>query len=133
MAKVKENISVYADKKVYTNIGESKHVNEYDLLSDTIDDEGTRTIIIKKVDKSEHLSRCKELAGLLVEKLGEGDNKLLNTMLYDTLRDYEEKDVIRMISDITKKGEPVKHREGCFKITVGDARKRNHHEIMLVD
>jgi hypothetical protein len=128
-----ENMSFYRNKKVLTTKGISKHLNEYDIVSDNVEGDGIRTIVIKPSDKTEHLRLCKELATKMVEKMGEGDNRLLNNMLFDTLRDYRDKEVIEMHKKVVLGKETVKHKEGCFKIIIGDGRKKNHHEIMLID
>lgn len=129
----RENFSLYRDKKILAIKGSSKHLIEYDVVSDETNQEGIRTIVIKPSDKTEHLKVCKELADKMVARLGEGENKLLRTMLFDTLRDYKEKDVIDMHKKVVMGGAPVKHRESCFKIIIGDGRKRGHHEIQLIE
>ncbi len=128
-----ENLSFYRNKKAMGTKGVSRHINEYDIASDVTNEEGVRTIVMKPADKTEHLKLCDELANKMVEKLGGGDNKLLRTMLFDTLRDYGEKDVKSMHKMVVLGKAPVKHREGCFKIVIGDGRKKSSHEIMLVD
>jgi hypothetical protein len=133
MPQIKESMGFYTDKKVMTNVGASKHINEYDVLSDSVSEDGTRTIIIKPADKTEHLRLVSELADKMVEKLGEGDNKLLCKMLYDTLRDYEDKEIAKMHRRVVLGKAPVKYKEGCFKLIIGDGRRKNSHEIMLVE
>ena len=128
-----ENMSFYKSKKIYATRGISKHVNEYDIVSDVTSEDDIRTIVIKPSDKTEHLRLCAELANKLVEKLGEGENKLLRTMLLDTLRDYKDKDIQDMHKKVVLGKAPVKYREGCFKIIIGDGRKANHHAIMLIE
>lgn len=120
-------------KKVFTTKGTSRHINEYDIVSDIVDRDGVRTIVIKPSDKTEHLRLCNELADKMVIRLGEGQNKLLRKMLFDTLRDYGDEDVKDMHKQVVLGEAPVKHREGCFKLIIGDGRRKNHHEIMLID
>jgi len=133
MATKEEHISLYLGRKALIAKGVSRHISEFDVVSDQTGDDGTRTIVIKPADKTEHLKRCKELAGKMVERLGEGENKLLRAMLYDTLRDYKDSDVEDMYKKVVLGEAPVKHREGCFKIIIGDGRRRGHHEIQLID
>lgn len=133
MQNPKENISFYRGNKAYANVGISKHIHEYDVESDVSAPDGTRTIVMIPTDKSDHLRLCKELADKMVEKLGEGENKLLRKMLLDTLRDYEDASVEDMHRQVVLGEKPVKYKEGCFKIIIGDGRRRNSHEIMLVE
>jgi len=44
-----------------------------------------------------------------------------------------DKDVATMHKKVVLGKAPVKHREGCFKIIIGDGRRKNHHEIQLID
>lgn len=128
-----ENFSFYRNKKICATKGISKHINEYDVVSDETNSGGVRTIVIKPIDKTKHLKLCRELASKMVEKLGEGENRLLRTMLFDTLRDYVDKAVVSMHKMVVLGEAPVKHRESCFKIIIGDGRKKNHHEIQLIE
>ena len=106
-----ENISIDKGKFLATK-GVSKHITEYDIVSDTTSENGTRTILIKPTDKTEILKLCAELADKMVEKMGEGDNKLLRTMLLDTLKDYEDKNIQDMHKRVVLGKAPVKYREG---------------------
>ena len=133
MKNPKENMSFYGDKKAIATVGISKHLHEYDIVSEKTDDDGTRTIIIKPTDKTEFLRLVNELADKMVEKLGEGENKLLRKMLYDTLRDYEDKEIVKMHRKVVLGEMPVKYKEGCFKLIIGDGRRKNSHEIMLIE
>lgn len=132
MKKPKENLSIYKDEVLGTK-GISKHIYYFDLVSDETTEDGRRVIVLKPTDKSEHLKFCRDLADNMVEALGEGDNKLLRKMLYDTLRDYNEKDIKDMRDMVVLKKSPVKYREGCFKLIIGDGRRKDSHEIMLVE
>ena len=121
------------ERKMLSTKGISKHLIEYDILSDTTAEDGSRTIIFKPSDISEHLRLVGEVADAMVMKLGEGENKLLRTMLADTLRDYETKDIKDMYRKVVLGEQPVKYREGCFKLIIGDGRTKGRHEIMLVE
>jgi hypothetical protein len=131
----KETFAIKKGKahKMLSTKGISKHLIEYNILSDTIGEDGTRTLVFKPTDASKFLQRVAELAAAMVEKLGEGENKLLRTMLADTLRDYREEDIDDMYRKVVLREQPVKYREGCFKLIIGDGRKKGRHEIMLVE
>lgn len=129
----KEAMSFYRGGKVYLTKPPSRHITEYNVVSDEITEDGSRIISLKPADKTEHLRLCSELADRMVERLGEGDNKLLRKMLLDTLRDFEDKSVVSMHRMVVLGKAPVKYREGCFKLIIGDGRRKNSHEIMLVE
>ena len=129
--RIRENISLYRRGVAYAAKREGGHITgSYDVLNDETDNEGIRTIILKTQDKVKHLTIVKELAKLLAEKLGEGESKTFISLLEDTLIDYEEESILRML-DKAKKDIPVKTREGCFKIIIGDGRRKNADIIDL--
>ncbi len=127
----KENMSFYPKGKVFSAKGRGTHItNEYQLIGDEVSVDGNRIIKLKLIDQTEHLQHCSDLANKLVVQLGEPVSSLLRTVIYDSLRDFLETDILDMLKQIGK-GEQVKKREGCFKLIIGDGRKKRHHEIML--
>jgi len=128
-----ENFSIFRGGKILGTKGESRHIKDFDIVSDKTDEVGVRTLVFKPSDVAERLKLCKELANEIVVALGEGDNKLLRRMISDHLRDYDEKDIKEMHKLVMGGGVPIKTRESCFKIIIGDGRRRGHHEIQLID
>lgn len=133
MADPKENMSFYKNE-VLTTKGRSSHIaNEYLIESDTTEEDGTRVIRLKPKDKTEFLAKARELANAIAERIGEGKSKLFKNMLFDLLKEYEEKSLHRIYKRVMAGKEPVRAEEGCFKIIIGDGRRRNHDEIQLVE
>jgi len=131
MAKHKESMSFYSDGKVFAKKREHGNISgEYELLNDAVEN-NVRTITLKLCDKAEHLTRVKELAKLMCEKMGE-QGRAFKQLLEDTLIDYKDEEVIRMLGKV-KDEEPVKARKGCFQVIIGDGRKLDSEVIQLRD
>lgn len=130
--RMKENITICYGGAVFAGKREGGHITgEYTMVSDNVAEDGTRTIVLKTVDQTEHIQHAKELTELIAEKLGESESKLMRGLLYDTLIDYRDEVIISMIKDIKGKNKPVRAREGCFRIHIGDGRRHNSHCLEL--
>jgi hypothetical protein len=131
MPEPKESISLY--KQGYAFMGKDPvgHiVAEYDIIRDeTV--EGIRTIVLKERDLKPFYRRVRELADAIAERIGEGESKVVKDLLFDALHDYESRLIDKIYRRVVVRGEPVKPQEGCFKIIVGDGRRRNSVHIML--
>jgi len=122
--RVKEQIALYRRGVAYAAKREGGHITgDYDILKDeTI--EGVRTIVLKERDRKEFLQKVKELSKVLAEKLGEGKSKTFIKILEDVFIDYEDENLDKLYERVVQGKEPVKSREGCFHIIVGDGRKK---------
>jgi len=130
MPEIKEGFSIYRDGTVYQSRGRSDHIDkEYNLLKDE-SFEGVRTIVLQEKDLTTQREKARKLADLMADKIGEGGSKALKEMLYDIFKDYFEENLDKLIRRI-EKGEPVRAKEGCFKIVVGDGRTKKSEHIML--
>jgi hypothetical protein len=129
--RIYDSISLYRRGVAYSGKEESGHITaEYKIEKDEKDKDGTRTIVLKPVDLSEHKARVEELVNLIADTLDESKSKNFKAILIDTLGDYETEHIENLIKKI-KGGKPVKSKEGCFKIIIGDGRKKHSNEIML--
>ena len=127
-----ENISFYKGKKEALSATSGTHIDKYyEIISDK-DEGGKRVITLQEKDMSSHTANVKALVDELLAQLGETESRLMKTMLLDHLKDYKESDVIDMLRKV-RAGAKVKPSEGCFKIIIGDGRKKKSHTIQLVD
>lgn len=129
MAEPRESISLFKGY-AYLGRGRDPHIaKEYDIVQD-VTAEGVRTIVLRERDLTAYRAKVDEAVDLLLERLDEADSRTTRGLLRDVLGDYEE----RRLDEIIRKarsGWPVKVREGCFKILIGDGRRKSGIEIML--
>jgi len=129
--RVYDNISLYRRGIAYSGKEEGGHVTgEYKIERDERTEDGTRTIVLKPIDLTERRIKVKKLVNLIADALGESKSKNFMAILTDTLKDYELNNIEKLIAKI-ERGQPVKSKEGCFKIVIGDGRKKHSDEIML--
>jgi hypothetical protein len=133
MPEIKVGFSIYGDGTVYQSKGRSEHIDkEYSLIEDNTDKAGRRTIILQEKDLTLQKEKARKLANLIADRIGEGSSKTFKEMLYDIFKDYYEKTLDKLVKRV-EKGEPVKVKEGCFKILIGDGRTKKSECIMLRD
>ena len=129
-----ETFTIYtARKEVLLCKGTGRHIDEeYELVEDvTAGDE--RTIRLKRKDRTEELNDKKKLVALLAGKLGEPSTGLFAKLLADTMLDYRSSDVSKMIKAV-ESGKPVsKAPTHCFRLHIGDGRKKNSFTLALRD
>ena len=130
MPEPKESISLYRQGYAYMGKRPDGHIEkEYDIVQDeTVG--GVRTIVLKERDLVPRLEKVRTLANMIAERIGEGSSRVVKELLFDALKDYEDKPFDRLYRQVSK-DEPIKSKEGCFKIIVGDGRKKNSTHIML--
>jgi len=56
---------------------------------------------------------------------------VVREILFDVLKAYEDKEVDRLYRYVVELDEPVKPREGCYKVIVGDGRRKDSFHIMM--
>jgi hypothetical protein len=123
-----ENFALQKDKygkliAIYSK-GTSSHIDgEFEVLEDVTTEDGLRKITLKKKDLAVQRQKLDKLVTSLLKALHEEDSKLAKDILEDHLRDYEEKSIDKM-QKMVDEGKPVKKREGCFNIIIGDGRKK---------
>lgn len=133
--RIKENLSIYKGF-VLSGSGREGEIpkHEYEIMEDKTE-EGVRTLVLKEKDLTEHLSKVKELADTIAEKIGESDSKAMKALLFDALKHYWDEDIEQMYKRVvlSEKPPPVKARKGCFEIIIGDGRRKNADIIKLLD
>jgi hypothetical protein len=131
MPEPKESISLYRQGYAYLGTHEGGHIDkEYDILKDETSPEGVRTIVLRERDLTAFKEKAARITDLLLEKIGESDSKAMRGLLCDILGDFTEKHLDEIEWKLGR-GAPVKIREGCYKILIGDGRRKNSVEIML--
>ena len=131
MPEAKESITFYRDGSAMMGKHPGTHIDkEYDVVQDQTDETGVRTIVLQERDLAPLRRKARKLADAIAAKLGEGDSTTVKGLLYDVFTDYHEKTMDKLLRMIAA-GKPVKVREGCFKVVIGDGRKRNSGVIML--
>jgi hypothetical protein len=88
-----------------------------------------RTIVLKEKGIEEYKDKVDEIVALMMKKMGE-TSKTVEGLLKDALIDYQPKYLDKLLK-MLQKGEPVKVKEGCFKVIIGDGRRKNSEQIML--
>ena len=130
LTKKVETISLYTGKKealaAYNN---SPHVDEeYEILSDQVNELGERVIHLKKRDTTKASELKNEIISILAKKLGETKSKFFREIVFDTIRDLEYPKLIQILKDL-KKGAKVSKRPGCFHLIIGDGRRPKSHYL----
>ena len=124
-----ESISFEKDI-AYSGKSNTRHIDkEYAIVSDLINDNGERVIILKEKDLTGFYDKISELVNLIMASLGE-TSPVLKGLLNDYFHEHREKTIENIIRKLNK-GASVKAKEGCFKIIIGDGRRKNSEEIML--
>ena len=130
--RTKETITFYRKGFALAKTREEGNITgDYDVLENTIDKDGIRTIKLKPQDKSQHIANVKELVSAMLEKMGEEESKAFRDLLEDTLVDYEAEEVERMLKKVKGEDKPVKARKGCFQVIIGDGRRKDAEIIQL--
>ena len=111
------------------------HEENHILVSDRMDTHtGIRTISIKQVsneEKAKFQALKKELINVLAEKSGEAGSPSFKKILDDVLSDNWHAHIRDLYRMVVKEGKSVKVKEGCFKIVIGDGRRKSSKEIMI--
>lgn len=129
-----ETITFYGGRKEALATVREGHVQkEYDIISDSAEEDGTRHIIIKEKDLSELTKMREELVDAVAEKLGEGGSKAFKQILLDSLTDYSHLDVKRMHRKVVlqKEAPPIKATRGCLEVIIGDGRRKSSDIIRI--
>jgi len=128
---LRESISFYSRGKVFCGKGHSTHIDqEYELVEDKTK-EGVRTIVLREKDRTGLIEKARKLVDTIAEQIGEGESKAVKAILFDEFKDYAEEYLDQIYKRITVKKEPVKTQEGCYKLFIGDGRKKDSIEIMI--
>lgn len=129
-----ESITLYSRKgEALAGRREGGHIDkEYQLIEDTLGEDGTRTIILKPKDMMEFKAKIDKLVDLLLEKMGEPKTGQFAKLLKDTLRDYRENNIDKLIAKV-EKGEKVSTSDRCFHVIVGDGRRKGADLITIRD
>lgn len=112
--------------------GRMRHFDRhYKIVSDKA--KGSKRVLVLELQDQKEIERKKrEIIDAIAKSVGD-TGKQFKAIMHDTLNDYTDPAITEMYDKIIKKKQPVKVKEGCFKIVVGDGRKKNHSEIMLRD
>jgi hypothetical protein len=136
MAKVKhpkitERIGIYADKKLVSMAGEGRHIKEHYVVVSDKKVGKKRVITLEVQDRREVDRKKKELLEAILVNMGDQKNKTVRALVADVLNDYTDSSIDDLHNRVVTKKQPVKAQEGCFKLVIGDGRKKGHKEIMI--
>lgn len=131
-----ESITLYpGEKEALLSKGyAARHVNEeYDIVSDETTQGGERTITLKKRDLTQETDDKKRLVSMICKKIGETPNGMFSKLLYDAIIDYPYAHIRKLIKAI-EIGKPISAKPThCFRLHVGDGRKKGSFTIALRD
>jgi len=132
--RIKETISIHRSGLTFTRKGDtSAHISGEYSSAQEVREDGTRIITLTPLDTQTTKDRIKAITETILEALGEEDSKAMRGLLLDHLREYWDDIIEDMYKKVVLNREEVKLREGCFKIIIGDGRRKDHNEIQLVD
>ena len=98
---------------------------EYDIVSDTTNDEGIRTITIKPSSRNSiFLNKRKELIEELLNRLGEKSDGNFAMLLENVINQYGFDLVEEFHKKVVTQKEPVRAQKGCFEIVIGKGKGR---------
>ncbi len=110
--------------------GRMRHFDRhYKIVSDRSKGK-KRTLVLELQDRKEMERKKREIIETIA-KATKDNSETFKALLNDALSDYIDSAISEMHARVVEKKQPVKVQEGCFKIVVGDGRKKNHGEIML--
>ncbi len=111
--------------------GKLGHWNGYwNVKSDKTNKAGERTIVLKKQDRKNIDKKREEVIEGLLKGLKE-KSKALRGLLDDVLQDTWDENIENLYERVIVKKQKVSIGDGCFKLSIGDGRRKNSTEIML--
>ena len=130
----KEIIRITKKDTAYSQLEDERHsARDYIVEKDEIGKEGKRVLVLAPRPMEDIIQKRKEVVQTILKKLGESRSKTLKKLLTDVFSDYFPESIERLHDSIVAKDKPVKQVEGCFKLIVGDGRRKDSEEIMLRD
>lgn len=106
------------------------YTESHTLVSDKVDRSGVRTIVMKAMDRKGIEKRKQELVNAIAKAVKD-ESEIFKQLLADVFATDWDSRVERLYDAVVLKGKKVSFREGCFKILVGDGRKKKGMEVML--
>lgn len=103
----------------------------WNVKSDKTNKAGERTIILKKQDRKNIDKKRKEVIEGILNGLKEKASKALRGLLDDVLQDTWDENIENLHERVIVKKQKVSIGDGCFKISIGDGRRKNSTELML--
>jgi len=98
--------------------------NEYDVVEDSEDEDGIRTIKIKVSQRGREAAvERRELVNALLEALGEKDSKAFSALLENVINVTGSEVIRDWYKSVVVEKQPVKTKKGCFEIVVGKGRR----------
>ena len=131
--KVKERIGIYDNKSLVSMKGDGRHINKHFKVVSDRSAGKKRFLVLEEQDRTEIDKKEKELLEAILVNMGDEKNKTVRALVQDVLTDYTDEAIIDLHKRVVIKKQPVQAKEGCFKLVIGDARKKNHKEIMIRD
>lgn len=129
----KETIHITEKGTAYSQLEGERHSNaDYVVVSDVMGEDGQRTVVFAPHPEDTSQKR-EEIVKAILKSLGESRSKSMRKLLNDVFADYFPEAINRIYEKVVLGKLPVKAKEGCFKLIVGDGRSKEHEEIMLRD
>lgn len=100
----------------------------YTVISDKTR-EGTRTIVLQEIDKSERMMKVREIVDGIATALKEGRSKAFKAVLEDVLEDSFDEEIDDLYHRIVEKKEAIVAEPGCFKLVIGMGSRQK--EMMI--
>ena len=130
----KEVIRITQKGTAYSNVEAERHsIADYIVEKDKIGKDGKRVLVLAPRPMGDITQKKKEIVQVILKKLGESRSGMLKKLLTDVFADYFPESIERLYEKIVLKCEKVKEKEGCYKLVIGDGRRKDSEEIMLRD
>lgn len=125
MRKYEETIQFRDDKTAESTNNATEEINhEYDVIDDTVEEDGTRVIRLKVSQQSkEAVEQRRQLVETLLVALGEEESKAFRGLLENVMGVTGAVQVKELHQRVVKEKQPVKTSKGCFEIVVGKGRR----------
>ena len=122
--KFKETIEIRENKTAYSTTNETGEIKiEYQLINDTTDIDGIRTVKLKPSTRNSSIQeKRKELVQELLKGLGEKDSKAFAGLLENAINSHGFEIIEELHQKVVDKKEPLKTRKGCFEIVIGNGK-----------
>lgn len=129
----KEKIVITRSKTAYTTDYAVRHaVKDYDVVSDETSKEGVRTIVLKPSTLTPERDRLVEENTDMIMKSLKDSSPTLRGIIFDTVKNGTLNN-LRKLNKMLKSGKKVSTSSGCFRLYVGDGRKKNSVALVIKD
>lgn len=105
---------------------------QFTVVGDELQEGGMRVLHLAPRDQTKREKQVAEIIDKVCGSIKDG-SETMRALLADVLITQWDEAIDDLHQRIFAKGAKIKAQPGCFKIIVGDGRKKDHRELMLRD